>query len=187
MIDRLKTWHDVVFGWLSERLAGWGVGLAARLAFASVLLVYFLNSAATKVGSGFPGILIPEIGAYAQMLPAVAEAAGYNIDAIAVFPYKLIVLAGTLGEVLLPMAIVIGLFTRLASLGMIIFIAVMTFVDITGHGAEPATIGAPFDRIQDAAIWDQRLLWVFLLFLLVVQGAGRISLDALLARKFANR
>ena len=182
MIHTLKTQHDAAFDRLSAIFAGWGVGLAARLAFASVLLVYFLNSVATKVGSGFPGIFIPEIGAYAQMLPSIAEAAGYDIDAIAFFPYKLIVLAGTVGEVLLPIAIVIGLFTRLASLGMIGFIAVMTFVDITGHGAEPATIGAPFDRIQDAAIWDQRLLWVFLLFVLVIQGAGKISLDALLSR-----
>mgnify|MGYP003626696684 CR=1 FL=1 len=182
MIHLLKTQHDAVFEKLTSLFAGWGVGLAARLAFASVLLVYFLNSAATKTGSGFPGTFIPEIGAYAQMLPSVAEAAGYDIDAIAFFPYKMIVLAGTLGEVLLPIAIVIGLFTRLASLGMIGFIAVMTFVDITGHGAEPATIGAPFDRIQDAAIWDQRLLWLFLLFVLVVQGAGKVSLDALLSR-----
>jgi putative oxidoreductase len=71
------------------------------------------------------------------------------------------------------------LLTRLASLGMICFVAVMTYVDITGHGAEPETIGAPFDRLADAAIWDQRLLWCFLLLVLVVKGGGYLSLDRL--------
>ena len=38
------------------------------------------------------------------------------------------------------------------------FIAVMTWTDITGHEAK---IGGFFDRFQDAAIADQRLLWLF--------------------------
>lgn len=181
MIRSLIALHDAFFSRLAGLFAGWGIGLAARLAFASVLLVFFLNSAATKVGSGFPGFLIPEISAYAQMFPPIAEAAGYDLDAIALFPWKLVALAGTWGEALLPVLILLGLFTRLASAGMIGFIVVMTIVDIGFHGVDATAIGAPFDRVQDSPIWDQRLLWTFPLFVLMLNGAGRLSLDAVLA------
>lgn len=184
MMHSLIALHDAFFSRLARLFAGWGIGLAARLAFGSVLLVFFLNSAATKVGSGFPGFLVPEIGAYAQMFPPVAEAAGYDIDAIALFPWKLVALAGTWGEAVLPVLILLGLFTRLASAGMLAFIAVMTFVDIGFHDVDATAIGAPFDRVQDSPIWDQRLLWVFPLFVLMLKGGGRLSLDALLARRW---
>jgi putative oxidoreductase len=183
----LISLHDSFFGRLAALFDGWGIGLAARLAFGSVLLVFFLNSAATKVGSGFPGFLIPDIGAYAQMFPPVAEEAGYDIDAIAFFPWKLVALAGTWGEALLPLLVLLGLFTRLASAGMLVFIAVMTFVDIGFHGVDATAIGAPFDRVQDSPIWDQRLLWAFPLFVLMLKGAGRVSLDAVLAARWNAR
>jgi putative oxidoreductase len=82
---------------------------------------------------------------------------------------------------------VLGLFTRLAALAMIGFIVVQSCVDIAFHGADAATIGAWFDHLSNAAILDQRALWVFLLMTLVVKGAGAFSLDALLARNFAKR
>lgn len=179
MVGKLMAAHDAAFSRIQSAIGDGGIGLIARLVFASVLLVFFLNSAGTKVGDGFPGIFEIQVGAYAQMLPAVAEEAGYDTDAISFIPYGLIVIAGTLGEVLLPLMITAGLLTRLASLGMICFVAVMTYVDITGHGAEPETIGAPFDRLADAAIWDQRLLWCFLLLVLVAKGGGYLSLDRL--------
>ena len=75
------------------------------------------------------------------------------------------------------MLIIIGLFTRFAALGMIVFIVVQSIVDITGHNAGAETIGAWFDRFSDAAILDQRLLWIFPLVYLFFYGAGRLSLD----------
>ena len=156
------------------------MGLAARLAFSSALMMFFLNSAATKVGSGFPGSLIPTVNAYAQMLPPVAEQAGYNADKIPFFPYALIVYGGTYAEFILPVIILLGLFTRAASVAMIGFIAVMTYVDINFHGADAKTIGVMFDRIHDSAISDQRLLWCIPLIYLILKGPGMISLDGIL-------
>ena len=84
---------------------------------------------------------------------------------------------------LLPTLIVLGLFTRIAALGMIGFTIVQSFVDIAYHGVDMTTVGAWFDRFSDAAILDQRALWIFLLLYLVAHGPGRCSLDALLAAR----
>lgn len=84
-----------------------------------------------------------------------------------------LVLFGSWAEMILPLLILLGLFTRGAALGMIGFIIVQSLTDIFGHGADAATIGGWFDRASDALILDQRLLWVFLLLVLVVQGGGR--------------
>jgi len=98
------------------------------------------------------------------------------------FPWDIIVFAGTYAEFVLPILIVLGLFTRLAAFGIVGFIVVQSTVDIAFHGADAATIGAWFDHLSNAVILDQRALWVFLLVTLVVKGAGALSLDALLAR-----
>ncbi|MBO6519253.1 MAG: DoxX family protein [Rhodospirillales bacterium] len=174
--------HDRFFTALENLAGGWFLGLAARLVFSSVLLVFFINSAMTKLGSGFPGMFVPAVGAYAQILPPVAEAAGYDPSQIALFPWKLIVLAGTCAELLLPIMLLIGLFTRLSALSLIGFIVVMSFVDIAFHGLDAQSIGFFFDRVQDAIIADQRLLWIFPLIYLVLKGGGPVSVDGLLNR-----
>ncbi len=179
--------HEAAFGLLERLAGGWFLGLAGRLIFSSVLLFYFWNSAVTKLGSGPLGFLVPSDGAYAQILPVVLEQAGYDTSQIAFFPYGLIVVLGTWAEFLLPLLILLGLFTRIASLGMIGFIAVMTYVDITGHHVETQTIGAFFDAVQNSAISDQRLLWVFPLLYLAIRGAGLVSVDWLLARTYRHR
>ena len=38
-------------------------------------------------------------------------------------------------------------------------------------------IVAWFDRIPDAMLMDQRLLWIFPVLVLVIKGAGALSLD----------
>lgn len=169
-----------LFGAL-ERIAGdWFLGLAARMVFSSVLLMYFLNSAATKVGSGFPDMLIPTAGAYAQILPSVTESVGYDVSQIPFFPYGLIVYLGTYAEFVLPVLVLVGLFTRAAAVGMLGFLAVMTYVDINFHHVDAQTIGAFFDRVATAPIADQRLMWCFPLVYLVLRGPGAVSLDYLL-------
>lgn len=159
------------------------VPLLARLGFAAVLLVYFWASALTKLGAGPFGLAAPSVGAYAQILPRASEAAGYDVAQLALWQHA-VVLAGTWAEFILPAMIVAGLLTRLAALGTIGFVLVQSLTDIFGHGAtDAATLGAPFDRVPDAAILDQRLLWCVLLATLVIKGAGPLSLDALLSRR----
>ncbi len=183
LISRAGRLHAHVFGLAEAKLDGWFLGLLARFLFAAVLLVYYLNSAGTKVGEGITGFFSIGDNAYFQILPSVVEAYGYDASQVPFFPYDLIVIAGTYAEFILPLLIVLGLFTRLAALGMIGFTLVQSYVDIAFHGVDAKTIGAWFDRLPDAAILDQRALWVFLLVYLVVKGAGAVSLDWLLGKK----
>ena len=86
---------------------------------------------------------------------------------------KLVVLA----ELVLPLLLVLGLFTRLAALGMAGFVVVQSLSNVLGHMADPATIGAWFDHSPDALILDQRAFWLLVLVTLILKGAGPLSLD----------
>lgn len=179
MIRALTTLHHSVFSGL-ERIATPVLTTCARFIFAAVLLVYYWNSGATKLGDGFLGFLFPSDGAYIQIFPKTVEAAGYDFSALGTFHW-FVVVAGTWAEFLLPLAIAIGLFTRLAALGMIGFVAVQTWVDLFGHGGiANGTLGAWFDRMPDSIVLDQRAFWVFVLLYLVFRGGGPISVDRIL-------
>ena len=175
--------HDMISDAI-ERAFDSLLPLLARLVFAAVLLVYFWNSALTKVGDGFLGLFQPSTGAYAQIFPKAFEAVGYDASQLTVFHWAVVV-AGTWAEFLLPLLIVLGLFTRLSALGMIGFIAVQSLTDLYGHGgiAHAETLGAWFDAAPDGVILDQRAFWVFTLSVLVIRGAGALSLDAALHRQ----
>jgi len=168
---------------LTARLeaADWLIPTLARLIFAGVLLVYYLNSGMTKLGDGALGILSPSTGAYAQIFPRAFEAVGYDTEALNAFHWVVIV-AGTFAEFILPVLIVVGLLTRLAALGMIGFVAMQSLTDIYGHGQATA-LGSWFDRFSDAPILDQRAFWVFLLVVLAIKGAGPLSIDRFLLRR----
>lgn len=183
MFYAIANLHNAVFGGLQKVLEDWLLGLIARLVFAAVLFLYFFNSAMTKIGDGALGFLTITDGAYVQMFPKVMEAVTYDTSQIPFFPYTLIAYAGTYAEIILPVLIIVGLFTRLAALGMIGFVFVQSYVDIFGHGADEKAIGAWFDRLSDSTILDQRALWVFLFVYLVIRGAGAISLDYLFSGK----
>ena len=148
----------------------------ARLVFAGTLLMYFWNAAGTKL----TGLFTLDFGSYAQIFPKKFEAVGYDPSAMSAFD-SLVVYAGTYAEYILPALIVLGLFTRLAALGMIGFIIVQSLTDIYGHMIDEKTLGAWFDRFSDSLIIDQRSFWVFLLLYLVFAGAGPLSLDRLIA------
>ena len=156
----------------------------ARFVFAAVLLVYYLNSAALKLGEGIMGLFNPASGAYFQIFPRAIAIANYDIGQLGTYHY-LVVLAGTWGELALPVLIVAGLFTRLAALGMIGFVTLQTLTDLFGHRVidEAATLGAWFDRLPDGAIMDQRLLWLMPLTVLAMLGAGPLSIDRWLSRR----
>lgn len=153
----------------------------ARLSFAAVLLNYYWASGLTKLGDGIFGFLSPSVGAYAQIFPKQMEAVLYDTSQLGVFHWAVVV-AGTWAEFLLPVLLVLGLLTRYAAVGMIGFIMVQTLTDLFGHGVieHAATVGKLFDRLPDAPILDQRLLWVFLLITLVIKGGGLLSLDRVL-------
>ena len=181
-IDFLAGLHDRVFGFLERLGDSWLLGLLARFAFASVLWGYYISSAKTKIGEGLFGFLSIAPGAYYQIaLPAV-EAAGGDVDAVPFLPWGLIVTMGTYAEFVLPLLIVIGLFSRIAAVGMIGFIAVQTFVDITVHEVGAESIGTLFDRFPDSLIADQRLLWLIPLAVVAIKGPGLVSVDGLLKR-----
>lgn len=176
MLGTLTSLHHTVFGTL-ERATVPVMTTLARFLFAAVLLFYYWNSALTKVGDGVLGIFSPSSGAYIQIFPKAVEAAGYDTSQLSIF-HTLVVLGGTWAEFILPLLIVAGLFTRLAALGMIGFIAVQSWVDLFGHGGlENGTLGAWFDRLPDALILDQRAFWVFVLLYLVFRGGGPLSVD----------
>lgn len=144
----------------------------ARAGFMAVLLGYFWSSALTK----FAGLLTPTAGAYAQIFPKAFEAVGYDASKLGTLEW-LIALAGGYAELILPVLISVGLLTRPAALAMIGFIIVQSLTDLFGHMAGPEVLGAWFDRNSDALILDQRAMWVILLAVLVLKGAGPISLD----------
>ncbi|WP_368187325.1 DoxX family protein [Aestuariibius sp. HNIBRBA575] len=177
----LLTLYDRLTAALNK-IAGPALPTLARFVFAATLLIYFWKSASTKLGDGVFGFLKPGIGAYGQMFPKALEAAGYNTSELSFFHW-LIAVAGTWAEFILPLLIVIGLFTRLASLGMIGFVIVQSLTDLYGHGGieHAATVGAWFDRLSDGAILDQRAFWMLALLTLVLKGAGPLSVDKILS------
>ncbi|WP_417523520.1 DoxX family protein [Marinovum sp.] len=183
----LVNLHDMISDAIERALDGL-LPLLARLVFAAVLLVYFWNSAMTKLGDGLFGFLQPSTGAYAQIFPKAMEAVTYDVSQLGVFHW-LVVVAGTWAEFLLPLMIVLGLLTRLAALGMIGFVVVQSLTDLYGHGGinHPETLGAWFDRVPDAAILDQRAFWLFVFLVLVIKGGGALSLDRVIGRAVLGR
>ncbi len=178
IVGNLNSLSDRFFQNLSDKTAPWFEGLVARIVFLSVLFQYYMQSALTK----FDGLL-PNAGAYAQIFPNASKLVEYDPSRLGMF-HHLIVFFGTYGELILPVLIVIGLFTRLASAGMIVFIIVQSTVDIWGHLVKG---GLPFDSISTDVIADQRLLWIFLLLIIVLRGAGGLSVDGLIRKITASR
>lgn len=173
---KLFECHGVVEDKLDALVGRDFLALASRAMFVVLLLPYYFNSALTKL-DGF-GL---SAGAFAQILPPIAEQYLYDTSAIPFFPWHLIVWAGTLGEFILPILILIGLFTRVSAVGMIGFVVVQTIVDVAFHGA---ALGALANGLPTELI-DQRLLWIFVLGLLIFAGGGKLSVDRLLSRQWA--
>jgi putative oxidoreductase len=183
MFTSLIRMHNAAFSTLERFTANWLPSLFARFAFASVLSLYYWTSFQTKIGPGLLGFLHITDGAYYQIIPPIIEAAGNDVANVAFFPWAIIVHLGAYAEFLLPVLIVLGLFTRLASIGMIGFIMVQSIVDVVFFDIGAEATGALFDRFPDATIFDQRLLWIVPLVFLIIKGAGLVSLDTLLAKR----
>lgn len=153
----------------------------ARFLFAAVLFRYFWASALTK----FDGLGL-DANAFIQIFPRAMDAAGYDPSQLSSLQH-LIVWAGSVSEIILPILLVVGLFTRPAALGMIGFIIVQSLTDLYGHGVDAVTFGAWFDRNSAALIMDQRGMWIGVLMILVMLGAGPLSIDRVFDHKTAVR
>lgn len=173
--------YNSIMGLVLKTLGDWFLPTFARFSFAAVLLIYFWNSARTKLGEGLFGFLSPSDNAYIQMFPKTFEALGYDSSQFGIFHWFVAVF-GTTAEFILPFLILIGLFTRLAALGMIGFVFVQSIVDVYGHGVGGKDLGTWFDAPSNALILDQRLMWVLLFVTLIIKGAGPFSVDRLLSK-----
>lgn len=182
LIDMVRRLHDGIFGAIERATDGWFLGLFSRFIIAATLYVYYLNSAKTKVGDGLIGFFEVSDGAYIQIAGKAFEAAGYETSGLP-FTAHLMVIAGTYGEFILPILVILGLFSRIGAAGMIAFIFVQTYVDVTGHGVD---LGTLFNG-QPSEIVDQRLFWVMPLVYVAVKGPGFVSLDSLLSRWWSGR
>ncbi|WP_424831004.1 hypothetical protein [Ruegeria sp.] len=157
-----------------DHASGWLTPTLARLVFIAVLLVYYWNSAMLKIDGS---IFSPSAGAFGQIFPKAAEAVLYDVTQMTIFQ-RIVIFFGTVAEFVLPALLLVGLLTRLAALGMIGFVWVQTIVDATGHGIN---LGRLFDNA--ISLMDQRVMWTFMLLVIVINGAGPISLDRLLRLK----
>jgi len=182
LINFLINIHHRAFCTISKMTDGWFIEALARLLFLAVLLQYFWNSGKTKIGEGIGGIFQIQDSAYFQIL-GEAGMISYDFDTANIPWYiDFIVHLGTYSEFILPLLIILGLFTRIAAIGMAIFVLVQSYVDIYVHKVSEKTIGSLFDGDALSVIMDQRALWMFLFIVLIVKGGGKLSLDYLLAK-----
>jgi len=95
---------------------------------------------------------------------------------VPVLPPGLAAVVGTFGELFFPTLLVLGLFTRVGSLGLfaVNLMAVVSYWHVLGSEGFEAALA-------------QHVLWGFMITVLIFSGAGGISLDALLERRSAAR
>jgi putative oxidoreductase len=95
---------------------------------------------------------------------------------VPVLPPELAAVAGTFGELFFPALLVVGFFGRLGALGTFAVnaMAVISYSHVLLSEGFEAALG-------------QHILWGMLLIGLIVFGPGKISVDAWLERRAANR
>lgn len=157
-----------------DHTSGWLTPTLARAVFVAVLFVYYWNSATLKIDGS---IFSASAGAFGQIFPKAAEAVLYDVTQMTFFQ-RVVIFFGTVTEFVLPVLLLVGLLTRLAALAMIGFVWVQTIVDAVGHGIK---LGGLFDNA--ITLMDQRVMWTFLLLVIVINGAGPLSVDRLLRLK----
>ena len=95
-----------------------------------------------------------------------------NIHPVPFLPPKLAAIVATAGELILPVLLVLGLFSRVPAIGMLIMAAVIEFIAArTPQGVENG-ISNP-----------QHILWMLLLAYLFIRGGGPLSIDGLIERQ----
>jgi putative oxidoreductase len=90
-------------------------------------------------------------------------------------PHFLAVIAAafsTFGETVLPLMLIVGVFTRFASAGLLVMTIVIS------------TLVYPFWTGQGLSLWwNDHVWWTVILFALMTYGPGNLSLDAILGKK----
>ena len=95
---------------------------------------------------------------------------------VPLLPPVLAAVAGTAGELLFPLLLITGLFTRLGAIGLfaVNLMAVISYWHVLGSEGFEAALA-------------QHVLWGYMLAVIATVGAGGISLDALLEKRSAAR
>ncbi len=94
---------------------------------------------------------------------------------VPLLPPAVAAVAATIGELLFPLLLVLGLFSRVGALGLfaVNLMAVVSYWHVLGsEGSEAGLL--------------QHQLWGYMLAILVAFGGGALSLDALLQRRAAD-
>jgi len=161
----MPLWNDL----LRTRETGW------------VILVRLLVGLVVFVPEGLQKLLFPEIlgaGRFAKIGIPYADLMGPFVGVV---------------ETVCGLLIIVGLFTRLATIPLIIVMIVAVLSTkvpiLLGHDVGPFHLGGDIKRV---GFWSAQhearadlTMFLGLLFLLVV-GAGRWSVDALLSRRAGN-
>ena len=85
--------------------------------------------------------------------------------ALPIIPPEIAAYLATAAELVLPVLLVLGLFSRFAAAGLAVLTLVIQFL------------------VYPDAWWPQHSLWLGLLLVIVASGPGRLSFDYLLARR----
>lgn len=136
--NKVRDIHNKILGFTDYLVAP--LFLFVRLYIANI----FFKSGLTKIRDWESTLMLFE---YEYEVPLVS--------------YEVAAWAGTAGELILPVLLVLGLFTRLSAFGLFIVnaIAVISLVDI-----------AP-------AAMNEHILWGSLIFMIIILGAKNFSLD----------
>lgn len=149
----LISTYDRLTAWLASRLPESIALLILRVALAGV----FWRSGRTKIEEG--------------TLFSISEQAyflfEYEYTGLPIPPSVATPMA-TLAEHLLPLLLVLGLFTRFSALGLMVMTLVIQFF------------------VYPDAWWQTHILWVAMAAILVSRGGGLFSLDAALAARRAR-
>lgn len=145
---------------LFERIPESLIALLARFSIAAT----FWNSGQTKVEGFVLNIVSGEFMLGWPRLSSSAVDLFRDEYRLPLLPPELAAVMATAGEHALPLLVLLGLGTRLASFGLLVMTAVIQFLVYPGAYA---THG----------VWAAVLLW------LMVRGGGSLSLDQLIARR----
>ncbi len=133
--------------------------LVARIAIASV----FWRSAQTKI-SGWE--FLGQKWQFFNLNSSTFSLFEYEYD-LPLLPPDIAAYLGTFAEFFLPLAIILGLFTRLSALGLFVMTATIQLL-----------------VYPDA--WPTHILWLVPLVVLLKYGAGTLSIDSMLFKKNRN-
>ncbi|VAV93819.1 hypothetical protein MNBD_ALPHA01-814 [hydrothermal vent metagenome] len=136
-----------------------------------VMAAIFWKSAMTKItfdGAGLAEFSLAQIWNVITLNWAVADSAymlfEYEYD-LPLIPFALAAHMAVAAEILLPMALIVGLFTRYAALLMLVMTLVIQIFVYPG-------------------LWTVHGLWAIALLTVMAKGGGRMSVDHLIGKKY---